>query len=93
MTVRFEAEQSQSRSLRATFRVGDLPYSELSYFYINEPKADSHGSMNSHRGTVDLEFKETVLEGQYYTGRGRMTNRTIHLTRNQGELGDDRALT
>ena len=93
MTVRLETEQFQSRSLRATFRVGDLPYPELSYLYINEPKAGSHSSMNSHRGTVDLEFKEIVLEGQYYTGRGRMTNGTIHLTCNQGELGDDRALT
>ena len=93
LTVRLETEHSQSRSLGATFRIGDLPYPELSYLYINEPKAGSHVSMNSHRGTVVLEFKETVLEGQYYTGRGRMTNGTIHLTRNLGDPVDDRTFT
>ncbi len=82
MTVRLETQQSQSRSLAATFRVADLPYPELSYLYINEPKPGAHATMNIHRGTVDLEFKKGAIEGHYYTGRGRMTNGTMSLTRN-----------
>lgn len=86
ITVRLETEQSQSRSLAATFRVADLAFPELSYLYINEPKPDANSTMNTHRGTVDVEFKEGALEGHYYTGRGRMTNGIMHLTRDQRGL-------
>ena len=83
ITVRLETEQSHSRSLAATLRVVDLPRPELSYLYINEPNPGASGTMNIHRGTVDLEFSEDSLEGHYYTGRGRMTNGTMRLTRDQ----------
>ena len=81
MTVRLETQQSQSRSFAATFRVADLPYPELSYLYINEPKPGADAPMNIYRGTVELELKEGALEGNYYTGRGRMTNGIMRLTR------------
>ena len=85
ITVRLDTEQSQSRSLAATFRVADLPRPELSYLYINEPIPGVSGSMNIHRGTVELEFSQGSLDGHYYTGRGRMTNGTIRLTRTKVE--------
>ena len=86
ITVRLETERSQSRSLAATFRVVDLPRPELSYLHINEPTPGASATMNIHRGTVDLEFSEGTLEGHYYTGRGRMTNGTMRLTRDQSGL-------
>jgi len=86
ITVRLDTDQSQSRSLAATFRVVDLPCPELSYLYMNEPNPGASAAMNSHRGTVDLEFRENALEGHYYTGRGRMTNGIMSLTREQGGL-------
>ena len=81
ITVRLDTENSRSHSVAATFRTVDLPFPELSYLYINEPKATAQETMNVHRGTVVLEFRGTVLEGDYYTGRGRMTTGTMSLTR------------
>lgn len=37
--------------------------------------------MSIHRGTATLELKRNALEGDYYTGRGRMTFGSIKLTR------------
>ena len=81
LLVSFETEQSRSYSIAATLKVVDLANPELSYLYVNQPKASAPGSMEMHQGTSSLELKGSVLEGEYYTGRGRMTYGSITLTR------------
>ena len=81
MTVTLEAEQSRSRSTVASLRTDSGTYPELSYLYVNEPKAVAAGSMNIHGGTAVVELRDRVLEGHYYTGRGRMTHGAIKVVR------------
>ncbi len=81
LSIRFETEQSRSHSISGTLTVVDLPNPELSYLYVNQPKALAPSSMEMHKGTASLELKGGVLEGEYYTGRGRMTSGSITLTR------------
>ncbi len=81
LLVRFETEHSQSHSISGALKVADVANPELSYLYINQPKASAPGAMGIHRGTATLELKGPVLEGDYYTGRGRMTYGSIRLTR------------
>ena len=81
LLVTFETEQSRSYSITATLKFVDLANPELSYLYVNQPKALAPGSMEMHRGTSSLELRGSVLEGEYYTGRGRMTFGSIRLTR------------
>ena len=84
LLVRFETDHSQSHSISGTLKVADVANPELSYLYINQPKASAPDTMSIHRGTATLELKGTVLEGDYYTGRGRMTFGSIKLTRVNG---------
>ena len=81
LLVRFETEQSQSHSISGALKVAGVVYPELSYLYINQPKSLAPETMEIHRGTVTLELKGDVLEGEYYTGRGRMTFGSIRLTK------------
>ena len=79
--VRLETEHSRSHSVMAALKTEDLPKPELTYLYINEPMAMAQGTMSMHRGTAILELNGTVLEGEYYTGRGRREFGTISLCR------------
>ena len=81
LVVIFETEQSRSYSISGSLRVVDVANPELSYLYVNQPKPSAPESMEIHRGTATLELKGAVLEGEYYTGRGRMTFGSIRLTR------------
>ena len=55
----------------------------LHYSYKNEPKSSSKNTMHMHRGTAHLRVKDNRLEGEYYTGRGRLTHGELILTRDQ----------
>ena len=81
LLVSFETEYSLSYSISANLKVADVTTPELSYLYINEPKASAPDTMSIHRGTTTLQVKESVLEGDYYTGRGRMTFGSMRLNR------------
>ena len=81
LTIRLEAAYSTSHSVSATFRAGDLAFPILDYMYVNEPGSDAQETMHAHRGTAMLELKGMVLEGDYYTGRGRQEIGTIQLRR------------
>lgn len=81
LLVSLETEYSFSYSISATLKVADVTIPELSYLYINEPKASAPDTMSIHRGTATLQLKESVLEGDYYTGRGRMTFGSMRLSR------------
>ena len=54
------------------FHTDDLPNPELHHLYVNEPHPTAPDTMNAHRGTATLRLKGAVLEGDYYTGRGRL---------------------
>ena len=77
--VRLETGQSRSHSVVASLKTTDLPYPELSYLYVNAPKSNAPDAMEMHRGTATLELKDSNLEGEYYTGRGRRQIGAIEL--------------
>ena len=83
LAVRLEATHSSSDSVMARLRTGDVVHPTLDYMYVNEPGAGALESMHAHRGTAMLEFKDGVLEGDYYTGRDRREIGTIRLQREQ----------
>jgi len=74
-------ELSSSRNLSGNFIVSDE--CSLSYEYLNEPNASAPATMHVHRGMARLEVKEseTVLEGEYYSGRDRQNIGAIRLVR------------
>ncbi len=53
----------------------------VSYEYVNEPKPLAPTLMQIHRGFADLTLSldGRVLDGDYYTGRGRQTYGSLHL--------------
>ena len=81
IVLRLETENSRSHSVMASLRTIDLPNPELSYQYVNEPKANAPSTMEMHRGTATLELDCSSLEGDYYTGRGRGEVGTIKLSK------------
>ena len=83
LAVRLEATHSSSDSVMARLKTGDVIHPTLDYMYVNEPVAGATETMHAHRGTAMLEFKDGVLEGDYYTGRDRREIGTIRLQRTQ----------
>ena len=79
--VRLDAEESSSRSIAASFLTDDPSSPELVYVYENEPKSLAPESMHAHGGTARLRLAGSVLQGKYYTGRGRETIGEITLQR------------
>lgn len=81
MLIRYKNEQSYSRSLTASlfWDEGEGQY-HLNYQYTNNPNFDQVSTMNMHHGTATLRIsgaKVNLIEGEYYTGRGRETHGTI----------------
>jgi hypothetical protein len=58
---------------------------ELIYTYMNRPNADSPSTMNIHYGTAiyQVSGRGKILEGIYYTGRGRQTHGRVTLRQPQ----------
>lgn len=79
--IELETEESCSKSVAASFLTSRSLSPELMYAYVNEPKPNAQKSMEMHKGTARLVFTGQVLEGDYYTGRGRSTTGSIRLTR------------
>lgn len=79
--VELETEESHSKSVAASFLTSCSSSPELVYAYVNEPKPNAQKSMEMHKGTARLAFTGQSLEGDYYTGRGRVTVGSIRLTR------------
>ena len=76
-----ETRSSRSRSVAASLRADDPLTPELHYLYSNEPYPTAPDTMHAHRGTAALRLKGAVLEGDYYTGRGRREIGALKLTR------------
>ena len=73
---------SNSHSISASLLVSNPAEQTLSYEYLNEPKPDAPDTMQTHRGTAVVSIKPNGdLEGQYYTGRGRVTHGSFKLSR------------
>lgn len=75
------AAESQSHSLAAAISVESPGGPMLTYQYQSDPKAGSNDGMHIHYGTTRLAIKEDLLEGEYYSGRGRQNIGTLSLQR------------
>ncbi len=78
--IRLDTETSRSESVSATLRT-DGQFPELSYRYMNKPKANAPDTMEAHDGTAVIELHGWRLKGEYYTGRGRMQRGRMCLQR------------
>lgn len=74
---------SESYSLSAVLQEGPGMRPELVYTFVNEPRANAAPTMEMHRGTTWLRLGESgrVMEGHYYSGRGRQLYGDIALER------------
>lgn len=77
--IRLETKESHSKSIAASFLMEDPSSPELVYVYDNEPQSMVPESMHPHSGTTRLRLDGSVLQGKYYTGRGRKTIGDIRL--------------
>jgi len=82
ISISFVATQSQSCSVAASLVQSATGWALL-YHYDNAPDAAAPASMERHDGTAWLEFSNDLhtANGHYFTGRGRMTQGSLHLTR------------
>ena len=84
MVVHLNAEESRSWSVTASVLTNSPEGLVLTYLFDNEPKTESVKTMHRFRGTAVLVSTATgLLEGYYYTGRGRETYGSLKLRRNR----------
>lgn len=83
MAIRLDTEQSRSHSTLAAIKTDDSITPELTYLYFNEPRPDAQVTMETHRGTAQLELSGEALGGIYYSGRGRQEMGRIALKRSR----------
>ena len=82
MVVRLNSAESRSWSITASVLTKAPEGLVLTYLFENEPKAESVSTMLRFRGTTVLVNTEPgLLEGHYYTGRGRGTHGSIEMRR------------
>lgn len=82
ISIILTTEGSKSRNLSGLIKSNNVSTAEISYEYMNEPNAQAAPTMSIHRGTAYLTFstmkEKRVLNGQYYTGRGRQNIGSLH---------------
>ncbi len=75
--ITLETKDSISNSETASIITKIPDVARISYEYINEPKVQAVSSMQIHRGVARHDYQiieaNEVLNGDYYTGRGRST--------------------
>ena len=82
MRITAQGEFSRSHSILAAVFVNADEGRVLDYEYRNEPLAGAKDAMQIHYGTARLNLaSESILDGFYYTGRGRQNNGHVHLVR------------
>jgi hypothetical protein len=80
LSLILESSGSTSQTVAASLLVDAPGGMILSYQYRNEPKPTAVGTMQIHYGTARLAVRgATVLDGDYYSGRGRQSYGGIHL--------------
>lgn len=79
INVRLVTETSSSFSIMAAVNTQDSSQPSLKYEYMNEPSALTIQTMQSHRGTANLQLSPDgiILQGDYFTGRGRQSIGTM----------------
>lgn len=81
MRILFEGNFSRSRSFIGAIFVDAGEGTVLDYEYQSDPLPDAVEAMQIHYGTARLKLVSgNVLEGHYYTGRGRSNFGRLHLT-------------
>lgn len=82
ISVTLETTGSRSSSTMASLNTAEAQESGLKYEFLNEPRAHEVATMNSHRGVSHLRLSSNgkELEGEYFTGRGRMNYGSLCLT-------------
>jgi hypothetical protein len=75
VSVHLQTQTSGSRSTMAAINTLGSSEATLKYEYMNEPTARSMQTMSIHRGTANMRLSpdSCLLEGDYFTGRGRQT--------------------
>jgi hypothetical protein len=82
--VLLSSATSDSHTLTASIEVQAPEGLVLTYQYENQPRPGAVGTMEMHIGTARLVLTdERVLEGYYYSGRGRREFGSVHLERIQ----------
>lgn len=84
ISITMDTEESISYSVSAILlKSKKLNQFELTYNYVNQPKADSISTMNIHMGTVWVQVSNDCkhLDGEYYSGRGRQNFGRIIMNR------------
>ncbi len=82
MRVTLQGRFSHSHSIVAAILTEAPDGIVLDYEYQNEPVANAVETMQIHHGTARLTLSGTsVLQGYYYTGRGRGNHGHVHLSR------------
>lgn len=73
ISIALETEASISNSIHAALmRTEKISEYELTYNYINHPKANSAKTMNIHLGTVHIAVHDSKsMDGEYFAGRNR----------------------
>lgn len=78
--VLLSSTTSDSHTLTASIEVNAPEGAVLTYQYENQPKPGAARTMEMHIGTARLVLTDgQVLEGYYYSGRGRGEYGSIHL--------------
>jgi len=86
ISIALETDTSISNSIHAALmRTEKVSEYELTYNYINHPKADSVGTMSIHRGTTHVSITDDgkQMDGEYYTGSNRQNFGRITFSRNK----------
>ena len=84
MCIALRTDGSSSFSVHAALiRADKLSKHELTYNFVNRPQADALSTMSMHHGTAWLNIHDDgqVLDGEYYSGRGRQNFGRIILRR------------
>lgn len=79
LSIRVATHNSSSYSIMAAVNTYESSEPCLKYEYMNEPSALSVHTMNTHRGTANLQLSPdgNELTGDYFTGRGRQNLGTM----------------
>ncbi|PAD72829.1 hypothetical protein [Paenibacillus campinasensis] len=83
MLVVFKNGTSSSKSMTSSIITTDADGLVLSYQYQNEPKYTAASTMNIHHGFTRLVLSKDrrQLDGEYFTGRGRLSYGSLHFKR------------
>ena len=82
-SVTATTHHSRSKSITAYIHSADQTYPEFSYQYFNEPLPNRPNAMGTHRGTATLFIDNSTIVGEFYTGRGRIQEGSIKLSKEQ----------